>query len=310
VKSNSPNAHHLERQQILQQQARRKKLLDAGQEDDTSGTDRSRSSRSHANSQSFARNREAGTVTERILGYVPSAKLDGTINLKKVKAKVDTGSRTKTAKKPQKPIKTTAPKPALSAPSAAAAAGAKRPKKPSKPAARSKIDTGITGIKKTARAKVDTGRSKPAKAKEPIRPYYNSNPPLAAGALSGKVEHLTHAMARSNVLDVQPDFISRNMDAVAVKGRSTASAARRPAVKTPPTLKGLGYARSRTRDETPTKSLYAPTASYNARRTISRKLDLSNAVPKVDTGRKSRHTPGGGKTQIPLGRMPKKNIAA
>jgi len=38
--------------------------------------------------------------------------------------------------------------------------------------------------------------------------------------------------------------------------------------------------------------------------TVRRKLDLSNAVPKVDTGRTKRHTPGGGKFNIPLGRMP------
>ena len=37
----------------------------------------------------------------------------------------------------------------------------------------------------------------------------------------------------------------------------------------------------------------------------SRKLDLSAAAPKIDTGRDRKHAPGGGKVTVPMGRMPR-----
>ena len=46
---------------------------------------------------------------------------------------------------------------------------------------------------------------------------------------------------------------------------------------------------------------------YSKNVTVSRKLDLSTAEPKVDTGRTRRHNPGGGKITVPMGRMPRRN---
>jgi hypothetical protein len=69
----------------------------------------------------------------------------------------------------------------------------------------------------------------------------------------------------------------------------------------------LHYHQPSRRGETPSKLSYGTRPSSRAANRVAaaRKLDLSKAAPKVDTGRTKRYTPSGGNVVVPFGRMPR-----